>query len=80
MKHILMESYKAVKKVSGVDPSKPGNLKQVLVNDKAFNTYVTSLAESIENVNDREKFTMLAENTRVSLLETQCSKSIHTNH
>lgn len=69
MKHILMESYKAVKKVSGIDPSKPGNLKQVLVNDQAFNTYVTSLAESIENVNDREKFTMLAENTRVSLLE-----------
>lgn len=69
MKHVLMESYKAVKKASGIDPSKPGNLKAVLVDDKAFNAYVTSLAESIESQSDKEKFTMLAENTRVSLLE-----------
>lgn len=69
MKHILVESYKAVRKVSGIDPSKPGNLKAILTDDKAFNTYVTSLAESIDDVRDRDNFTMLAENTRVSLLE-----------
>ena len=69
MKEILVEAYRTTKKASGIDPSKPGNLKQILVNDKAFSTYVTSLAESLENKKDREVFTMLAENTRVSLLE-----------
>jgi len=69
MKELLQEVYATTKKISGVDPSKPGNMKQVLVDDVAFNTYVTGLAESIENKKDREQFTMLAENTRVNLLE-----------
>jgi len=69
MKHILMEAYKATKKVSGVDPSRPGNLKAILVDDKAFSTYIRSLAESIESPADKEIFTILAENTRVNLLE-----------
>ncbi len=64
-----MESYRATKKKTGIDPSKPGNLKQVLTDDRAFSTYVTSLAESIENKRDKENFTILAENTRVNLLE-----------
>jgi hypothetical protein len=69
MKELLMEVYKATKKVSGIDPSKPGNLKAILVDDVAFDTYVTALAESIENKKDRAAFRMLAENTRVNLLE-----------
>ena len=69
MKEILTEVYRTTKKVSGVDPSKPGNLKAVLVDDNAFDTYVTGLAESIENEKDRKQFVQLAENTRVSLLE-----------
>ncbi len=69
MKEILTEVYRTVKKTSGIDPSKPGNLKQILVDDAAFKTYVTGLAESIENKKDRETFTMLAENTRINLLE-----------
>ena len=69
MKELLQEVYATTKKISGVDPSKPGNMKQVLVDDVAFNTYVAGLAESIENKKDREQFTMLAENTRVNLLE-----------
>jgi hypothetical protein len=69
MKELLMEVYKATKKVSGVDPSKPGNLKAILVDDAAFDTYVTALAESIENKKDRAAFRLLAENTRVNLLE-----------
>jgi hypothetical protein len=69
MKEILAEVYRATKKISGVDPSKPGNMKQVLVDDVAFNTYVTALAESIESKADREVFIQLAENTRVNLLE-----------
>jgi len=69
MKELLTEVYATTKKISGIDPSKPGNMKQVLVDDVAFNTYVTGLAESIENKKDREQFTMLAENTRINLLE-----------
>jgi hypothetical protein len=69
MKHLLTEVYKTTKKISGVDPSKPGNLKAVLVDDAAFETYVTGLAESIEGKEDRAQFVQLAENTRINLLE-----------
>jgi len=69
MKELLTEVYQTTKKVSGIDPSKPGNMKQVLVDDSAFETYVTGLAESIENKNDRETFMVLAESTRINLLE-----------
>lgn len=69
MKEILTEVYKTTKKISGVDPSKPGNMKQILVDDSAWDSYATGLAESIENKKDRENFLTLAENTRVNLLE-----------
>ena len=69
MKEMLLEAYRTTKKMSGIDPSKPGNLKQILTDDNAFKIYVTSLAESIENKRDREQFVVLAENTRVNLLE-----------
>ena len=69
MKEMLLESYRAVKKASGIDPSKPGNLKHILVDDNAFNVYVESLAESLPDKRDKENFRLLAENTRVSLLE-----------
>lgn len=69
MKELLQEVYRTTKKLSGVDPSKPGNLKAVLVDDAAFQAYVEGLAESIENKRDREQFALLAENTRINLLE-----------
>jgi hypothetical protein len=69
MKELLQEVYRTTKKISGVDPSKPGNLKAVLVDDVAWDTYVTGLAESIENKKDRSAFVQLAENTRINLLE-----------
>ncbi|MCF8019884.1 MAG: hypothetical protein K9L62_10835 [Vallitaleaceae bacterium] len=69
MKELLTEVYRTTKKISGVDPSKPGNMKAVLVDDAAFEAYVTGLAESIENKKDRAQFTQLAENTRINLLE-----------
>lgn len=69
MKELLQEVYQTTKKISGIDPSKPGNMKQVLVDDTAFNTYVTALAESMPVKKDREQFTILAENTRINLLE-----------
>jgi len=69
MKELLQEVYATTKKLSGVDPSKPGNLKAVLVDDAAFDAYVTGLAESIESKKDRAAFVQLAENTRINLLE-----------
>ncbi len=69
MKELLTEVYRTTKKVSGIDPSKPGNMKQILVDDAAFSAYVTGLAESIEDKKDRENFMTLAENTRINLLE-----------
>lgn len=69
MKELLTEVYKTTKKISGMDPSRPGNLKAVLVDDVAWDAYVTGLAESIESKKDRTAFTQLAENTRVNLLE-----------
>lgn len=68
-KEILTEAYSTVKKKSNIDPSKPGNLKYVLTDDQAFNLYVEALSESIENKKDKASFKLLAENTRVSLLE-----------
>ena len=68
-KELLQEVYRTTKRITGVDPSKPGNLKAVLVNDEAFGAYATGLAESIENKADRAAFMQLAENTRINLLE-----------
>lgn len=69
MKELLTEVYRTTKKISGIDPSKPGNMKAVLVDDSAWNAYVEGLAESIEEKKDRTAFVQLAENTRVNLLE-----------
>ncbi len=69
MKELLTEAYRTTKSISGVDPSKPGNLKQVLVDDEAFSTYVESLSEGLESASEKEGFKMLAENTRINLLE-----------
>jgi len=69
MKHILTEAYATTRKLTGIDPSKPGNIRQVLYNDDAFNTYVDGLSESLESTNDQEGFRTLCENTRINLLE-----------
>ena len=69
MKELLTEVYRTTKSISGVDPSKPGNLKQVLVDDEAFSTYVEALSEGLEAKGEKEGFKMLAENTRINLLE-----------
>ena len=69
MKEILIESYKYVKKTTGVDVSRPGNTRQMLTDDKVFDAYVESLAESMDYEADIEKFKMLAEITRTVLLE-----------
>jgi len=68
MKHILQEASRMTKKISGIDPCKPGNTRQVMLDDTAFSTYVESLSESLD-VNDKDNFKILAENTRLALLE-----------
>lgn len=69
MKQLLRESYSATAKTTGIDPSKPGGLREILVNDRHFDTYVASLCEGVEGDNDQRTFKMLAENTRRTLLE-----------
>jgi len=69
LKELLTEVYATTKKTTGIDPSKPGNMKAILVDDAAFSAYVEGLAESIENKTDRAAFMTLAENTRINLLE-----------
>ena len=73
VKELLIESYRTVKKMSGIDPSKPGSSRALVTNDSAWNTYVEALAESFTNKQDKAIFKMLAENTRVSLLESSIS-------
>jgi len=67
-KEMLMESTKMVKRLAGFDPSKPGNTRSLLTNDSAYNTYIKSLAEGLEK-KDQKIFEMLAENTKIRLLE-----------
>ncbi|MFW6377509.1 MAG: hypothetical protein ACOCZ5_02570, partial [bacterium] len=69
MKELLTEVYKTTKKVSGIDPGKPGNMRHILTNEDAFSCYITGLAESLERKEDRTAFNTLAENTRINLLE-----------
>ena len=46
VKEMLTEVYRTTKKISGVDPSKPGNMKGVLVDDAAFDAYPLALTPS----------------------------------
>ena len=68
IKSLLKESYAFTKSSTGFDPSKPGAVKEVLCNDDAFNVYKNSLAEGL-SASDKAAFNLLAENTRVALLE-----------
>lgn len=65
---LLKESYSFTKKATGVDPSKPGAIKEIIVSDHNFDTYVNSLAEGLKQT-DIAGFKVLAENTRQALLE-----------
>jgi hypothetical protein len=68
MKNLLIESYRTTKKMTGIDPSKPGNLKQILVDDHAFAVYAKSLMEGLKP-EIQKGFLQLAQNTRKTLLE-----------
>jgi len=68
MKEMLTEAYASTAKITGVDPSKPGNIKGLLVNDDAFGVYVDALSEGLD-ASDLAGFKTLSENTRINLLE-----------
>jgi len=68
MKELLLESYKTTYKMTGMDPSKPGKIKEVILNDQAFDVYMESLSEGLRE-GDKKGFKMLGENTRKVLLE-----------
>jgi len=68
MKTMLKEAYKFTLKSTGIDPSKPGAIREILVNDQHFDTYIRSLSEGIDT-KDQTAFKVLSENTRRALLE-----------
>ena len=67
-KDLLLESYASTQKFTGINPSKPGLIKQICLNDKHFAFYINSLAEGLSD-SDKKGFKILAENTRKTLLE-----------
>lgn len=68
MKTMLKESYRMTQKVTGIDPSKPAAIRDILVNHEHFDTYVRALSEGI-SAKDSNAFRVLCENTRRTLLE-----------
>ena len=68
IKELLMESYKTTKKMTSIDPSKPGSIRQICADDETFDVYVRSLSEGLDKAHVAG-FTQLAQNTRKALLE-----------
>jgi len=68
MKELLTEAYKMTRKMTSIDPSKPGAIREILVNDSHFDNYCKSLMEGLQK-KDTKGFRILAENTRRTLLE-----------
>ena len=69
MKQMIQEAFAATKKITGIDPGKPGNLKSLLVDQDAFTTYQEALGEDLAG-KDRRDWDILSESTRMNLLET----------
>ena len=69
MKQLLLESYKAVTKKHGIDPTKPGKTRAVFADDEAFNYYVESLCEGLKP-SDKPGFKIMSEGTRKYVLES----------
>lgn len=68
MKHLLKETYDRTKRMTGIDPRNPAGFKQTLSDPNAFSIYAKSLSEGL-STQDQEDFLLMAESTRVSLLE-----------
>ena len=68
MKHLLTETYKRTKRMTGADARSPEGFKQIIVDPNSFNVYLKGLSEGLDP-RDIEDFMDLAENTRINLLE-----------
>lgn len=68
MKHLLLETYKRTKRMTGSDARSPEGFKHIMADPNSFNVYLKGLSEGL-NPADLEDFMELAENTRVNLLE-----------
>lgn len=68
MKHLLKETYTRTKRMTGIDARTPQGFKQVITDPNSFSIYAKSLAEGL-NPNDVDDFMLMAESTRVALME-----------
>jgi len=68
MKYLLQETYNRTKRMTGVDPRTPSGLRQVYADPQAFQVYAKGLSEGLGK-KDAEDFMMLAESTRLNLME-----------
>lgn len=68
-KELILESWDRVKNRTGIDPSRPGGeYKQILVNDDSWKYMMETLTEDM-TVRDKKNFALLAENTRMQILQ-----------
>lgn len=67
-KHLLTESYKRTRRITGANPNSANGFKAILTDSQAYNTYVKSLSEGLEGDN-LDHFTEMANATRIALLE-----------
>jgi len=68
MKELLIESYKFTKKKTGLNPTRPDQFLQLIVNNDKFSTYIESLSEGL-SPQGKKNFMTIAQNTRKKLLE-----------
>ena len=68
MKHLLQETFSRTKRMTGIDARTPQGLKQIIADPNAFQVYAKGLSEGLSE-DSVDGFMMLAENTRVALLE-----------
>jgi hypothetical protein len=67
-KELLTESYKMVKRTSGLDPRTPQGFRAILADSKAFGAYVSGLSEGL-STSDAGQFNKLCKTTRQALME-----------
>lgn len=68
MKHLLTEATNSTKKITGLNPSRSADLRELCKTAKGFKTYIRALSEGLSEKSARE-FGLLAENTRMAILE-----------
>lgn len=68
MKQLLTETYARTKRMTGIEARNPKGFQKMLADRNAFQVYTKSLCEGL-SAHDAEDFRLLAETTRVSLME-----------